>query len=299
VPVCRALSVHGIQIAPRTYWAYLSRAPSKRELWDATVAEIMAGIYERGEDGRRPPESMYGTLKMREFLQRQGIPVAKCTVERLKNANGWHGRARGRRLRTTIADPAASRAPDLVNRQFRPQRPGQLHVADFTYVPLATGRFCYTAFVIDAFAGLIPGWECSASKETQFVESALRQAMEYRKMKGQLLGPGAIRHSGAGSQYTSTHFTETLMLAGLAPSIGTVGDAYDCESFHATIKKDLLHRSSWPTKAAARSAVFDYIETFYNPRRRHSTLGNLSPALYETQYQEATRHNHEEEQQAA
>jgi transposase InsO family protein len=109
---------------------------------------------------------MYGTLKMWEYLQRQGIPVAKCTVERLKNENGWHGRTRGRRVRTTVADPAASRAPDLVNRQFRAARPGQLNVADFTYVPLVTGQFCYTAFVIDAYAGLIPGWECSASKET-------------------------------------------------------------------------------------------------------------------------------------
>jgi len=123
VPVCRALSVHGIQIAPRTYWAYLSHAPSKRELWDAAVTEIMAGIYERGENGRRPPESMYGTLKMWEYLQRQGVPVAKCTVGRLKNDNGWHGRTRGRRVRTTIPDPAASRAPDLVNRQFAAAAP--------------------------------------------------------------------------------------------------------------------------------------------------------------------------------
>ena len=131
---------------------------------------------------------MYGTLKMWEYLQRQGIPVAKCTVGRLKNTSGWHGRTRGRRVKTTIADPAASQARDLVNRQFRAQRPGQLHVADFTYVPLVTGRFCYTAFVIDAFAGLIPGWECSGSKETEFIESALRQAMDYRKRKGHVLG---------------------------------------------------------------------------------------------------------------
>jgi putative transposase len=124
--------VHGIQIAPRTYWAFLSHAPSKRELWDAAVTEIMAGIYERGDNGRRQPESMYGTLKMWEYLHRQGIPVAKCTVGRLKSENGWHGRTRGRRVRTTIADPAAARAPDLVHRQFHADRPGQLHVADFT-----------------------------------------------------------------------------------------------------------------------------------------------------------------------
>jgi putative transposase len=151
----------------------------------------MAGIYERGENGRRPPESMYGTLKMWEYLKRQGIPVAKCTVERLKNEHGWHGRTRGRRVRTTIADPAASRAPDLVNRHFKAARPGQLHVADFTCVPLAGGRFCYTAFVIDAYAGLIPGWECSASKETGLIESAVIQGTEYRKMRGQQIAGDA------------------------------------------------------------------------------------------------------------
>jgi putative transposase len=224
-PVCRALSVHGIQIAPRTYWAHRAGLPGKRELWDTAVTEILAGIYEPDEHGRRPPESLYGTVKMWAYLGRQGIPVAKCTVERLKRAHGWRGVTRGRRVRTTIADPAASRAPDLVRRQFKASRPGQLHVADFTYVPLAAGRFACTAFVIDAFAGLIPGWECSLSKETAFVESAIRQATAYRVRQGNPITGDAVHHSDAGSQYTSVHFTETLMLAGLAPSIGTVGDA--------------------------------------------------------------------------
>jgi putative transposase len=156
-PICRALSAHGIQIAPRTYWARRSAAPGKRALWDTAVTEILAGIYEPDERGRRPPESLYGTVKMWAHLNRQGIPVAKCTVERLKRAHGWRGTTRGRRVRTTVPDPAASRAPDLARRQFKAARPGQLHVADFTYVPLAGGRFAYTAFVIDAFAGLIPG----------------------------------------------------------------------------------------------------------------------------------------------
>jgi hypothetical protein len=160
-PICRALLVHGIEIAPRTYWAHHAAAPGKRELWDAAVTEILAGMYEPDENGRRRPESLYGTVKMWANLNRQGIPVAKCTVERLKRAHGWRGVTRGRRVRTTVPDPAAARAPDLVRRRFKASRPGQLHVADFTYVPLAGGRFAYTAFVIDAFAGLIPGWECS------------------------------------------------------------------------------------------------------------------------------------------
>src|SRR5262252_9370876 len=141
-------------------------------------------------------------------LNRRGIPVAKCTVERLKRAHGWRGATRGRRVRTTVPGPSASRAPDLVRRQFKAARRGQLHVADFTYVPLETGRFTYTAFVIDAFAGLIPGWECSVSKEAAFVESAIRQATAYRVRHGHPITADAIHHSDAGSQYTSVHFTE-------------------------------------------------------------------------------------------
>jgi putative transposase len=135
--------VHGIQIAPRTYWAHRAAIPGKRELWDTAVTGILAGIYEPDEDGRRPPESLYGTVKMWAHLNRQGIPVAKCTVERLKRAHGWRGVTRGRRVRATVPDPAASRAPDLVRRRFKASRPGQLHVADFTCVPLAGGRFAY------------------------------------------------------------------------------------------------------------------------------------------------------------
>jgi putative transposase len=173
--------VHGIQIAPGTYWARLASGPGKRELWDTAITGILAGIYEPHGQGRRPPESMYGTVKMRGYLHRQGIEVAKCTVQRLKREHGWRGVTRARRApRATVADPAASRAPDLVHRRFKGSRPGELAVADVTYVPLACGQTAYTAFVIDAFAGLIPGWECSLSKRTAFVESALRQAAAYR-----------------------------------------------------------------------------------------------------------------------
>ena len=120
-----------------------------------------------------------------------------------------------------------ARAPDLVNRQFTAAAPDQLHVADFTYVPLDGGGFGYTALVIDAFAGLVTGWECSLSKETAFVERAIRQAAALRRRQGRPLTGATIHHSDAGSQYTSVRFGETLQLAGMIPSIGTVGDAYD------------------------------------------------------------------------
>jgi putative transposase len=148
-------------------------------------------------------------------------------------------------VRTTVADPAATRAPDLVNRQFHSAAPGLLHVADFTYVPLAGGGFGYTAFVIDAYAGLIPGWECSTSKHTDFVEAAIRQAVAYRRQQGHPLGEGAIHHSDAGSQYTAVHFGQTLFLEGLTPSIGSVGDS-------------LLTGQCWccPSSATRRDVAF-------------------------------------------
>jgi transposase InsO family protein len=299
-PVCRALSVHGIQIAPRTYWAHRAAIPGKRELWDTAVTEILAGIYEPDEKGRRPPESLYGTVKMWAHLNRQGIPVAKCTVERLKRAHGWRGVTRGRRVRTTVPDPAASRAPDLVRRQFKAPRPGQLHVADFTYVPLAGGRFAYTAFVIDAFAGLIPGWECSLSKETAFVESAIRQATAYRARQGQPVTSGAIHHSDAGSQYTSVHFTETLMLAGLAPSIGTVGDALDNALAETTIGlyKTECTREGSPFRAGPLETLADVEKItsewvhWYNASRLMHRLGRRPPVEAEAEYYHARRPGH-------
>jgi len=197
-PICRALVVHGVQIAPRTYWAHRPAAPSKRTLWDTTITEILAGIYEPDSQGRWPPESLYGSLKMWAHLQRSGIPVARCTVERIMRANGWRGAARARNVRTTVADPAVTRAPDLVDRRFRVDAPNRLLVADFTHVRMANGGFGYTAFVIDAYAGLIPGWECSLSKETAFVERAIRMAAARQGREGHPLHD-AIHHSDAGS----------------------------------------------------------------------------------------------------
>lgn len=199
-PICRVLSGHGCKIAPRTYYAHQARPPSKRTLWDTTIAEILAGYYEPDEHGRRPPESLYGSLKMWAHLNREGIPVAKCTVERLMRAHGWQGVTRQKKVRTTVADPADQRAPDLVDRQFRVDAPNRLVVADFTYVRLITGIFVYVAFVIDAFAGRIVGWECSTSKQTAFVESAIRQAAALRARQGHPLPGNTIHHSDAGSQ---------------------------------------------------------------------------------------------------
>ena len=223
-PICTTLSNHGWEIAPRTFYAWVSRGPSKRALWDTVITEILAGYYEPDERGRRRPESLYGSLKMWAHLHRDGIEVARCTVERLMRLNGWQGVTRTKKVRTTVSDPAASRAPDLVDRHFNVEAPNELVVADFTYVPMATGNFAYTAFVIDAYADKIVGWECSTSKQTAFVESAIRQAAATRSQEGTPLNGDTIHHSDAGSQYTSVRFGESLLPAGMIPSIGSVGD---------------------------------------------------------------------------
>jgi putative transposase len=295
VPICRALSAHGLKIAPRTYWARKSRAPSRRALRDQVLTEILASIYEPDERGRRKPESLYGSLKMWEHLRRQGITVARCTVERLMRAHGWRGITRARKVRSTVPDPAHTRAPDLVKRNFKASRPGQLHVADFTYVPLHGGGFGYTAFCIDAFAGLIAGWECSLSKETAFVQKAIGQAAALRARQGHPL-QDAIHHSDAGSQYTSVRFAETLMLAGLAGSVGSVGDAYDNALAETTVGlyKTECTRNGSPFRAGPVATLADLEECtsawvhWYNTQRLMHRLGRRPPAEAEAEhYQQA------------
>jgi putative transposase len=296
-PICRVLTAHGCKIAPRTYYAHVSRAPSKRALWDTTITEVLAGYYEPDEHGRRKPEALYGSLKMWAHLNREGIEVARCTVERLMRAGGWQGVRRAKKVRTTVPDPAAARAADLVERQFRVPAPNRLLVADFTYVRLATGGFVYTAFVIDAYAGRILGWECSTSKHTRFVESAIRQAATFRARQGNPLLGNTIHHSDAGSQYTSVRFGESLLLAGMIPSIGSVGDAFDNALAETTIGlyKHECIRADSPFRRGPLSSLSDVEEItadwvhWYNTSRLMHRLGRRPPAEHEANYYATTR----------
>jgi putative transposase len=260
-------------------------------LWDAAISEVLAGYYEPDEHGRRQPESLYGSVKMWAHLQRQGFPVAKSTVERLMRHRGWQGVRRQKSVRTTIADPAAERAPDLVDRQFRVPTPNALVVADFTYVKLVTGVFVYVAFVIDAYAGAIIGWEAASVKQTRFVESAIRQAAALRARQGHRID-GAIHHSDAGSQYTAIHFGETLSLSGLRPSIGSVGDAYDNALAETTIglyKNECIRADSPFRRGPLRNLgdveliTADYV-AWYNQQRLMHRLGRIPPAEAEAEY---------------
>lgn len=289
-PICRALTKVGVPIAPRTYRAHVARAPSKRALWDMTVTELLAACYEPDEAGRRPPESLYGSLKMWAHLQRQGVPVARSTVERLMRAHGWRGATRRKKVRTTVSDPNDQRAPDLVKRRFIAQRPDELWVADFTYVDLESGRFVYAAFVIDTFAGLIVGWECSGSKRQRFVQSAIRQAAGFRRIQGNPLPGSTIHHSDAGSQYTAVHFGETLQLEGLVPSVGTVADALDNALAETTIGlyKTECIRSDSPFRTGPLTSLSDVENitsrwvSWYNTERIMHRLGRVPPAEAET-----------------
>lgn len=207
-------------------------------------------------------------------------------------ASGWRGTRRARTDRTTVPRPGDQRAPDLVNRQFTAAAPDLLHVADFTYVPLDGGGFGYTALVIDAFAGLITGWECSLSKQTAFVERAIRQAAALRRRQGRPLAGATIHHSDAGSQYTSVRFGETLQLAGMVPSIGTVGDAYDNALAETTmgLYKTECTRGDSPFRTGPITTLADLEDItsawvhWYNASRLMHRLGRRPPAEAEADY---------------
>ena len=284
------MKIHNVQIAPRTFYAWCSRGPSRRALWDATITEILAGYYLPDENGRLPPESLYGAVKMWAHLNRQGIPVARCTVERLMRANGWRGVRRGRRVRTTVSS-GTDRAADLVNRQFRAAAPNQLFVTDFTYVPLSSGRFVYTAFVIDAYADDIPGWAVASRANAAMVRLALALALETRRHEGHPVTAGAIHHSDAGTQYTSIAFTERLAAAGVDPSVGNVGDALDnalAESVIGLFKTELIRRRGpWRTVEHVEAATLHWVDWF-NRHRLLEVNGDLPPIELEQAYYRQT-----------
>src|SRR6266852_5176054 len=194
----------------------------------------------------------------------------------MKAAGLW-GVSRRKWVATTVRERGARPAPDLVERNFVAAAPNRLWVADITYIPTWAG-FLYLAVVLDAFSRRIVGWSMATTLAKQLVLDALNMALVGRRPRG------VIHHSDQGSQYTSIEFGHRCREAGVRPSMGSVGDAYDnamCESFFATLECELLDRERFRTQADARLAVFDFIEGWYNPRRRHSALDYLSPMMYE------------------
>jgi putative transposase len=279
-PICRVLSEHGITIAPSTYYDAKDRPASKRSLRDADLKIEIARVH--GEN-----YGVYGPRKVWLQLNREGIEVARCTVERLMQSLGLQGIRRGKTWKTTMPDPAAERPVDLVKRRFNPTYPNALWVADFTYVATWAG-VVYVAFVIDAYARRILGWRVAMSMRTQLVLDALEQAVWVRRREGSIAGlAGLIHHTDAGSQYTSIAFTERLAEAGVSPSIGTVGDAFDnalAESVIGLYKSELINpQRPWKNVDQVEIATLRYVDWFNNGRL-YEENGDIPPVELEQAY---------------
>ena len=222
----------------------------------------------------------YGAPRIHAELRASGICVGRKRVARLMRMASICGVSRRRAVRTTRRSDQGRKAPDLVNRDFSAPVRDRLWVADITYVPTYAG-FLYLSVVIDAFSRRVVGWSMANHLRSELVEDALDMAL------GQRRPDGVIHHSDQGSQYTSVAFGKRCKLAGVRPSMGSVGDCYDnalCESFFASLECELIDRRRFATRYEARTALFEYIEGFYNTHRRHSSLGYLSPANFERSF---------------
>lgn len=234
---------------------------------------------------------VYGARKIWRELNRQGHTVARCTIERLMRELGIVGAVRGKKAITTLADPAAERAPDLVDRDFVATAPNRCRVADFTHIATWTG-VVYVAFVVDTFSRRIVGWSAATSKETRLVLDALEMALWQRDRDGFPHQRGELtHHSDAGSQYTSFRLAEHLDAAGVAASIGSVGDAYDNALMESTIglfKTELIKPGRpWKTLPQVELATAEWIDRYVH-RRLHGEIGHIPPAEYEANHYLAT-----------
>ena len=226
---------------------------------------------------------VYGADKVWRQLKREGVAVARCTVERLMRQQGLQGVRRGKAVRTTVPDLKAPCPLDRVNRQFRAERPNQLWVSDFTYVSTWQG-WVYVAFVVDVFSRRIVGWRQSSSMHTEFVLDALEQALYDRKPTE---GDGLVHHSDRGSQYLSIRYSERLAEAGIEPSVGSKGDSYDnalAETINGLYKAEVIHRRGpWKTKQAVELATLEWV-AWFNHHRLMEPMGYIPPAEFEANY---------------
>ncbi len=270
-----------MQIAPSAYWKYAARQRdptlhSGRAKCDAQLLPEIQRVWHFNQQ-------VYGARKVWRQLNREGIPVARCTVARLMRHANLVGTVRGKVVRTTIPDKKAACPLDRVNRQFKADRPNQLWVSDFTYVSTWQG-WLYVAFVIDVFARRIVGWRVSTSMHTDFVLDALEQALYDRQPERT---ESLIHHSDRGSQYVSIRYTERLAEAGIEPSVGSRGDSYDnalAETINGLYKAELIHkRGPWKTRSAVEIATLEWV-TWFNHHRLLSSIGYCPPAEAEANY---------------
>ena len=249
---------------------------SARAQWDTALKAAIRRVFAENF-------AAYGARKVWRQLRREGLEVARCTVERLMRTMGLQGVVRGKPVRTTISDKATPCPLDHVNRQFQAPRPNRLWVSDFTYVATWQG-FVYVAFVVDAFARRIVGWRVSRTAHAGFVLDALEQALHDRRPVHR---SGLVHHSDRGSQYLSIKYTERLAEVGIEPSVGSVGDSYDnalAETLNGLYKAEVIQRRGpWTSLAAVEFATLEWVDWF-NHRRLLEPIGNMPPAEAEKQY---------------
>lgn len=259
-------------VSRQGYYAWVRRGPSVRAKQDAALTETITTIH-------RQSRFTYGAPRVHaELREDYGIRVGRKRVARLMRQSRLEGVHRRRKRGLTRRDPAAVPPHDLVERDFTASAPNRTWTADITYVPTGEG-WLYLAVVLDVFSRRIVGWAMAEHLRTELVIDALEMAIWNRRP-----GPGLVHHSDQGCQYTSFRFGQRCKQAGIRPSTGSVGDCFDnaiTESFFATLECELLDRCHFTTRAQAKAACFDFIEGFYNTRRRHSANGMLSPAAYE------------------
>jgi putative transposase len=270
--MCRVLDV-----SSSGYYAWRRRRASQRAATDRRLREAIRRSH-------KASRGTYGRPRIHADLAAEGWRVGAKRVARLMRAEGIRGVTRRKGTTTTV--PAAERRPqpDLVERAFTATAPDELYVADITYIPTWSG-FLYLAIVLDVFSRRVVGWRMASHLRTELVRGALEMALSQR------WAHGVIHHSDQGCQYTSLEFGQRCRQAGVRPSMGSVGDCYDnamAESFFATLECELLDRNRFETPDEARRAVFEFIEGWYNPHRRHSALGQISPMQYERRHIQAT-----------
>jgi putative transposase len=268
-----------VPIAPSTFYDQVHREPSRRQSRDEVLKREIARVHAANY-------GVYGARKVWLGLNREGIPVARCTVERLMAELGLAGATRGKARLTTIADPTAARPADLVSRRFGPPAPNRLWVADLTYVSTWSG-FAYVAFVTDAYARRILGWRVAATMATSMVLDAIEQAIWTRQQDGIFDLKDVVHHTDRGSQYTSIRFSERLAEAGIQPSVGAVGSSYDnalAETINGLFKTELIKpRKPWRTIEEVELATAEWVDWF-NHRRLHEYCGDVPPVELEAAY---------------
>jgi len=272
--LCRMLGV-----SKSGYYAWRQRPPSKRSREDAALTEKIREIHRRSRE-------TYGSPRVHAELRALGTRCGRKRVARLMRKAGLRGCMRGRRKRTTRRSGRAVPAKDLLQRSFAATEADKIWVADITYVATREG-FLYLAFILDVHSRRIVGWAMESHLRTELVVDALQMAVWRRKP-----APGLVHHSDQGVQYTALSFSERLKEVGITPSMGRSGTALDnamAESFISTLKAELVSGLEFPSRQAAKTAIFEYLETFYNTRRLHSSLGYRSPADFEEGRMEEAR----------